>query len=297
MQRIEFTLFKSFFEKNLTGNEIDFIIALSHLQDERGEVSALHYKEMMNETGMSVQAFYDCKRSLQDKGIIRIQKGMNDYDITLIGNDFSRFSNADYNSGKVKYISTNRKIFYDQNWKKLKPAQKLLAMDLLNINIAGNRTHRIDRKKFIEKYANGTNPDGTIRKGLLNVCERTLQKYLKMLKLYFYIALKDGMYLITLRSYFAKKVVSSEHEVTYKRLIQAACRRNRIKEQDQREAKGILALLCGFRKELIQHFVYIPDLFKKMLEILNVRVQNPRKWNRYLKKTLFHKLLNEVVAA
>lgn len=37
MQRIKLDVFHSLFEKELTGNEIDFIIALTHLQNGRGE--------------------------------------------------------------------------------------------------------------------------------------------------------------------------------------------------------------------------------------------------------------------
>lgn len=35
MQRIKLDVFKTFFQKNLTGNEIDFLIALSHIQTHR----------------------------------------------------------------------------------------------------------------------------------------------------------------------------------------------------------------------------------------------------------------------
>ena len=73
MQRIKLDVFQTLFTKNLTGNEIDFILALSHMQDERGCVCGLHYKEMMAETGMSAQAFYDCKKSLQEKRVIEVR--------------------------------------------------------------------------------------------------------------------------------------------------------------------------------------------------------------------------------
>ena len=297
MQRIEFSLFKSFFEKDLTGNEIDFIITLSQYQNDRGEVCAMHYKEMMEQTGMVAQSFYNCKQSLQEKGVIRVTRGENDYDITLIGNDFSGYTDEDYSTGNVRYISTNKKLFSDANWKKLKPKQKLLAMDLLNICTAGNRTYRIGREKFIEKYADGMNPDGSRREGLLHVTERTLQKYLKMLKLYFYIGLKDGTYYITLRSHFAKRNTECEKDATYRRLIKASCRRDRIQEQPEKEVGGILKLLNAYNEKLIRQFVYIPDLFHRMLEVINIKVADTRKWKRYLKKTLFHKLLNEAVAA
>lgn len=302
MQRIKLEVFKSFFEKNLTGNEIDFLITLSHLQDDRGIVYGIHYKEMMSETGMSAQAFYDCKRSLQEKGLIEAQKVQNDYDITLIGNDFTIYTDEDYRKGNVHYIKTNCKMFSHNNWKQLKPAQKLLAMDLLNISRASSqRTHRIGREKFIEKYANGINPDGTKRKGLLNICERTLQRYLKMLKLFFYVGIKDGMYWITLRNPFGDESLvkpQTETQVTYRHILKAACRRSKIgiAAALTEEAEGIIELLSLNRKKLMKNDVYIPEIFHRMLEVINEKIANKKKWKRYLKKTLFQKLLKEEYA-
>ena len=163
MQRIKLDVFHSLFEKELTGNEIDFIIALTHLQNGRGEAFGVHYKEMCEKMDISVQAFYDCKKSLAQKGIIQVTKGQKDYDIVLCGNDFTSYTDRDYKTGNVPYIRTNQKLFYDVNWKKLKPAQKLLVMDLLNINEAGRfRTHRIKRENFIKKYANTVAEDGSM---------------------------------------------------------------------------------------------------------------------------------------
>lgn len=78
MQRIKLDVFHSLFEKELTGNEIDFIIALTHLQNGRGEAFGVHYKEMCEKMDISVQAFYDCKKSLAQKGIIQVTKGQKD---------------------------------------------------------------------------------------------------------------------------------------------------------------------------------------------------------------------------
>ena len=47
MQKIKLDVFKSWFGKNLTGKEIDFLITLSFYQNERGLVQGVHYKEMM----------------------------------------------------------------------------------------------------------------------------------------------------------------------------------------------------------------------------------------------------------
>ena len=167
-------------------------------------------------------------------------------------------------------------------------------MDLLNINEAGRfRTHRIKRENFIKKYANTVAEDGSMDRGLLNINARTLQTYLKMLKLYFYVGIKDGMYLITLRKQFSEKVVQSEHKQTYEYLLQVACRRNKIKQPDQKEYKDILQLLLNYRKRLWESFINPLDIFPKMLLVINDRVLNPRKWIRRLKASLFHKLLRE----
>ena len=87
MQKIKLEVFQTLFTKKLTGNEIDFILTLSHMQDERGCVCGLHYKEMMEKTGISTLAFYDCKKSLQEKKVIEERPGKQDYDIFLVGND------------------------------------------------------------------------------------------------------------------------------------------------------------------------------------------------------------------
>ena len=46
----------------------------------------------MKSVKMSVQAFYDCKNSLEEKGMIEVKKGKDDYDITFCGNDFSMYT-------------------------------------------------------------------------------------------------------------------------------------------------------------------------------------------------------------
>lgn len=283
MQRIKLEVFKEFFKKNLTGNEIDFLIALTYVQDNRGIARGVFYRDMMAVTGMSTQAFYDCKRSLEEKGVISVQRREQDYDITLIGNDFSGYTEEDYRLGNVKYIRTNMKLFRDTNWKKLKPAQKLLVMDLVNINTASSmRTYRIARKKFVEKYTE-----------LLQVTGRTLQKYMNFLKLYFYVGLKDGMYYITLRKQFCRSVAKTESDQVNRHLLDTACRRNRIKEPDEREAADILAVISRYRKEIQDNFCDVVDVFRKMLEVLNANIPNRLKWKRRLKASLYHKLLKE----
>lgn len=257
MQRIKLNVFKSWFDKNLTGKEIDFLLVLSFYQDKRGVTRGVYYKDMMREGKMSAQTFYDCKKSLTEKGVISSVEGQDDYDITLIGNDFTIYEKEDYEEGKVKYLSTTYHLFRDPYFRTLKPKQKLLVMDLLNIQMAGRpngvNTYRIYRENFIKKYANIKQNDGTKSKGLLDITVRTLQKYFKLLKHYFSVSLKNGMYFFTLKSKFAKSGVShtTENHITTQHLVKAACRRNKIKDPDAKEQEKIEKVLENREKEVL----------------------------------------------
>lgn len=302
MQRIKLDVFKSWFDKNLTGKEIDFLLVLSFYQDKRGITRGVYYKDMMREGKMSAQTFYDCKRSLTEKGVISSIEGQDDYDITLIGNDFTIYGKEDYEEGKVKYLSTTYHLFRDPSFRTLKPKQKLLVMDLLNIQMAGRpngvNTYRIYRKNFIKKYANIKQNDEIETRGLLNITVRTLQKYFKLLKHYFSICLKNGMYFFTLKTEFARSEVrhTTENHITMQHLVKAACRRNKIKDPDVKEQEKIEKVLENREKEVLNRFVNISDVIRSMIETINEKIPDPRKWSRRLKATLFIKKFNEAVS-
>lgn len=291
MQRIKLDVFQSLFNKNLTGKEIDFLIILSFYQDKRGVVQGMHYKKMMDEAGMSAQSFYDCKSSLMEKGVIQAVGVHNDYDITLVGNDFTIYNDEDYKNGRVKYLSTNCRLFRDCNFRCLKPKQKLLVMALYQIQSAGApngvQSYRIGREKFFQKYTQ-----------LLEISRRTLQKYLKMLKLYFSIGLKEGIYYFTIHKNFTKRAETSrtEKEVAMGQILEAACRRNKVNNPDPKERKEILQTLSYREKDLLKYFVDVSGIIRQMVAVINAAVLNPRKWKRRLKSSLFTKLFNESIA-
>lgn len=291
MQRIKLDVFRSLFEKNLTGKEIDFLIVLSFYQDKRGVVQGMHYRKMMEEAGMSAQSFYDCMRSLDEKEVVHAVGVHNDYDITFVGNDFTLYNDEDYKQGRVKYLSTNCRLFRDCNFRHLKPKQKLLVMALYQIQSAGApngvQSYRIGREKFYQKYTR-----------LLDVSCRTLQKYLKMLKLYFSIGLKDGIYYFTMRKNFLKRAETSrtEKEIVMRQILEAACRRNKVNNPDPKEQKEILQTLSYREKDLLKYFVDVSGIIRQMIAVINVAVMNPRKWKRRLKSSLFTRLFNESIA-
>ena len=153
-------------------------------------------------------------------------------------------------------------------------------------------------KNFIKKYANIKQNDGTKSKGLLDITVRTLQKYFKLLKYYFSVSLKNGMYFFTLKSKFAKSGVNhtTENHITIQHLVKAACRRNKIKDPDAKEQEKIEKVLENREKEVLNQFVNLSDIIRSMIETINEKIPDPRKWNRRLKATLFIKKFNEAVS-
>lgn len=270
MQKIKFDVFKALFDKNLTLCEVDFILALARVQDERGCVYGMHYAEMMDLTGMSIQSFYNCINSLEKKEIIKVVHQNGDYDITILGNDFSLFSEKDYKNRKVKYININNGMINDHKFKLLKAKQKLLALQLCNINSASlKKTHTIKKANFYGTYTK-----------LLGVGQRTLRKYLKMLQLFFRIDEKNGSLGFTLRDFFkSKKSEKTENQITYERLINTECRRLKIKENGRKEEAQILQILLNCRKKYIKKAVDLPTVFKRMLQTINKDRTNKKGGN------------------
>lgn len=72
-----------------TANEINFLLYVSAYQDITGRVTGVHYKDVCDATGMSIQGFYDVKASLEEKGFIVCEKcDYSDCDITIVGNAY-----------------------------------------------------------------------------------------------------------------------------------------------------------------------------------------------------------------
>lgn len=118
------------------------------------------------------------------------------------------------------------------------------------------------------------------------------------LKYYFSVSLKNGMYFFTLKSKFAKSGVNhtTENHITIQHLVKAACRRNKIKDPDAKEQEKIEKVLENREKEVLNQFVNLSDIIRSMIETINEKIPDPRKWNRRLKATLFIKKFNEAVS-
>lgn len=60
--------------------------------------------------------------------------------------------------------------------------------------------------------------------------------------------------------------------------------------------KKIEKVLENREKEVLNQFVNISAVVQSMIEAINEKIPDPRKWNRRLKATLFIKKFNEAVS-
>lgn len=286
MYKIAFEYFQKMIEKKPSGREIDFLIYLSRIQSGSGKIIGVYYRDVCAALGISIQKFYDLLAGLQEKELITVEHHYyGDYDIRLCGNDFSKYTDQDYKEGRVRYINTNHRLFTLASFKRLRATEKLLVMDLFNITLAaGKGAFQIGRMVFLEKYAS-----------VFGISKRTVQSYLKYLQLFFQIFLKGKKYIILIRDYMREKVVGNkkriretEQDACETQILTASCRRNHIKQPEEKEWKDTKALIRQYGAKALA--INMTELIRQTLEILNVAVPK-KEAQRRLKASLIHREL------
>ena len=289
MQKLSVEVLERMIKSRVTGKEVDFILYVGKYQNEYGTAEGIYYKDVCDAAGLSFQGFYNCKKSLEEKGIISCtKKSYYDYDITILDNSFAGKEN--YGRG---YISLHLNLFETEEFKKLKAGAKLMAMWLLREWLiyksrSGKMSYQILKDTFLKKFTE-----------LFGVAERTVRSYLGMLKPFLDVYLKEGKkYYITFLGGMAKPLPGrdSENGELREHTVETACRRNRIKDCDA-EKKEICAVLSQHHRELKQADISLSDIVYKSLEIINGAVKNKNRWRRYLKPSLVHKLLIGAIRA
>lgn len=280
MQRISNDNVDRMIEAKLTKCEMNLMLFLSFYQDEYGRSYGVHYKEVCNKTGMSYQEFYNAKKSLEEKGFIRCEKSNRiDHDITILNNAF--LTREDDKKG---YINTSHNIFHTKEFYQMKAGAMLLAMKLMKNTYDDRGYFLIGVKKFYEKYTQ-----------IFGVTKRVLRYYLKQLKQFFSIGIKDGKYYIEPKKIIYRKPGGkSEAEHLRKQRTEAVLRRNRINAT----AKEYEEICTFFRqygptaaakgKNL---FFLIDKSIERSIEPLN-REKKGKK-NCFLSLALIHKLLRK----
>lgn len=285
MQKLANSILEKLFMCNATAKEIDFLLYIARFQNQYGVVQGVYYKDVCKNAKLSYQAFYDVKKSLTEKGIIRTERNYSgDWDITILDNDFS--TKESFGRG---YINLGHYIFEQDNFRKMKAGAKLMAMDILKINMTGGTKYEIGTKKFYEKYT-----------ALLSVQKKIVEEYLRELKLFFYVGIKNKKYFIALRNVMKKFLKKTENEQYQEYSIRTALRRNRITKEDitEQEQREVKTLLRQYNKEITvndgaAHYFDLAAIIRRSLERINVKEKNKYKWQRVLKPKLIHMLLRQ----
>lgn len=284
MQKLKYAVLANMIEKNCTSAEVDFIVYLTRFQNDYGKVKGVYYKEICNELGISHQTFYDLKKTLGEKGILRAgKKSYFDWDIEIVGNQFP--NQESYSEG---YINMNHDIFYNKDFFSMKAGEKLLAMHFLKISFSGRGSYNIGVEKFYVEYAK-----------LFNVTKRVIQNYMTTLKRFFSIGVKERQYWITPLAKVYRSI-GAAHQRTddsnyNKQLGKAICRRQKIKFNKD-TLTDTMNLLKQYRKDFKDRMDELEELLvqaiKKSIEKANEKIKNPRKWERVLQPKLVHKFLS-----
>ena len=130
---------------SLTNKEIDFILYVARYQDDYGCIRGMYYRDACENADMCKQTFYDTLRSLQAQGIITYSRVNQDYDITILDNDFS-YPGA-YHEG---YINVSRQVFHTRRFHELKAKEKLLLLHFMKITHSASGSYQIGTGKRIQ---------------------------------------------------------------------------------------------------------------------------------------------------
>lgn len=278
MQKIRNNVLERLMKACLSRAEIDFILYISHYQDDSGRVIGLYYKNVCKALEISYQTFYDVLRNLEKKGIISAQKAFyGDWDVTILDNQFEK----EYSG----YISTGNDIFINKDFLKCKAKEKLLAMEFLKIvkNPQNGGKYCISREKFLEKYG-----------AILHVTKRILMRYLQSLKRFFSIGLKAGKYFIRLKKEYAEKEISKKDKELIKEHVSGVVFRRQKATYTENEFRDTAQLLIQYASRLgdglIQKF---GEAVAESIGRRNNKIKNKYKWNRELNPKFVHQILLE----
>lgn len=172
MQKLSIEVLEHAMQQNLTSAEVDMLLYIARFQNDAGTARGIYYKDVCEGIGISYQAFYDCKKGLEEKGIISSEKNnYYDWDITILNNSF--VGNENFGRG---YVSVSSKMVRSAVFRKFKANTKLMALYLLREWLISRKrtnkeSYQILRENFLAKF-----------RKLLNVSDRMIRRYLGQLQ-------------------------------------------------------------------------------------------------------------------
>lgn len=281
MQKLKNAILDKLIQQHVTDAELDVLLYISRFQSERGTVAGVYYRTVAEELGIAFQTFYNALQGLEEKQIIRYQKGSYyDIDVLILDNDFRNMQEE----MKKGFINTGADIFQSAAFKTLKANEKLLAMYIYKIAKSGRGSYHIGVENLYDKFTR-----------LLGVSRRIVQRYLTSLRKLFSIGIKEGKYWITPRKTAPEGRKRTEKELYETNIVKAVFRRNRAKYtvRDFKDVQKIVHQYYDSHKERIQQA--IAKATQKSLFLRNPD-KHPYKWDRKIYPAYIHKLLREELA-
>ena len=282
MQKIKYCVLDKLLRADLSRAEMDFILHISHYQDDSGCVSGIYYRDICNALQISYQTFYDVLHSLQVKEIIAVTKAYyGDWDVTILDNSFQ--------DGITGYVSTGDDLFLDSDFKKCGPQEKLLALEFLKIakNPSNGGKYKIGKEKLYEKYCK-----------LFSVTKRVFLRYLHRLRKFFSMIVTEGIYYIRPgKNYREKNKGRTDAELLREHVKCFVLRRNRATYTEE-EGKDAARLLTQYAGTVPDGRLLIRLFSEAVLESIRIRnagIRNRYKWNRRLNPKFVHKILQEKI--
>lgn len=286
MQKLKNAVIQKCIEKKISSKELDFLLYISRFQDEEGNICGVYYKDVCASIGISIQSFYNIKDSLLKKGVIScIKKDQSDIDIKIEDNEF--LSEENYSEG---YINTGKKFLYSGTFRSMKGMEKLLVLELMRLTYCNKGKFVILAENFYKKYME-----------IFQVSRKTIRGYIQKIKGFFQIKRYEFKLFFLPKSMIKENDSFTDNEMYSRNIATMICRRNRIKQMDQKEAKDISGLMIQYKGSAAKIGKDIKDLLsnavKKSVEVLNYYKLPGEKIVRELNPALIHKLLKEGIDA
>lgn len=200
-----------------------FYFLIRHSDEKTAIVEGVYYRDVVKETGMCNQSFYDALEGLEEKKIIKVtRKSDLDYDVWIPGNEYPEQTKEAYK--EEPYINLNMDVFYTEAFNNLKAHEKYLFLRFLICSHMPGQSMKRKVKEFYDELTK-----------LLNVSKRVIRSYLCSLKQFFYIGIKEGLYYITCKKKTTEnsRGRKSEEMWSLEQFIRMECHRNHTKYNEK----------------------------------------------------------------
>ncbi len=267
--RLRATVLKRILEKKMTAKEFDLFMFLLRYQDDSGNVVGVFHKMVTDEKGMCGQSFYSALYSLKEKGVITYKRVCEDYDIHIIGNEYVAKGKK---GNDVQFVNMDAKFFHQDSFKELTTNAKLIAIDLYRQLVAANGGKKYyNRNTFINTY-----------KKKMNLCDKTLQRYLTQLHTVFSFKLRLKIYTISF----------NEDEMAYAELIESPAngptagalsrqhvakillRRSKVSYTDE-QLRDLATVYTQYREKIKDTFQLLWDAIISAIDAVDRRTEIP----------------------